>query len=194
MLTKSLMNELSLFKGQEFKPVQRKALVIMCAEYRKGHDGPNKMKNPSKELLENERKSYLTMLERIGFKDEEITKYEDPKSEQLTNYLRVVGRRAKELENVDVDQYGRKGLQLLLFYIGHGVMIESALLGITTHCVLTKDPYEPSIKKNINPYPIERKLKSIALNAKFLQINAVLSCCREKFKLFDKPAIQKLET
>jgi hypothetical protein len=27
-----------------------------------------------------------------------------------------------------------------------------------------------------------------------LQINAVLSCCREKFKYFDKPAELKLET
>ena len=77
------MNELSLFKGQEFKPVERKALVIMCAEYRTGHDGPNKMKNPPKELMENEMKSYMTMLERIGFKDEEITKFEDPKSKDL---------------------------------------------------------------------------------------------------------------
>jgi len=27
------------------------AIVIMCADYRGGHDGPNKMKNPPKELL-----------------------------------------------------------------------------------------------------------------------------------------------
>ena len=67
-------------------------------------------------------------------------------------------------------------------------------LGITTHCVLTKDPYEPSVKKNQNPYPIEYKLKNYINSAKFLQINAVLSCCREKFKLFDKPEVQKLET
>jgi hypothetical protein len=67
-------------------------------------------------------------------------------------------------------------------------------LGITTHCVLTKDPYEPSVKKNQNPYPIEKKLKSYIRDAKFLQINAVLSCCRERFTYFDKPAVQKLET
>ena len=53
MLTNSLMNELSLFKGKEFKPVERKALVLMCANYRGGHEGPNKMKNPPKELLNN---------------------------------------------------------------------------------------------------------------------------------------------
>ena len=152
------------------------------------------MKNPPKELMENEMESYMTMLRRIGFKDEEITKFEEPKSEQLTKYLLDVGRRAKVLENVIVDQYGRKGLQLLLFYIGHGVMIASALLGITTHCVLTKDPYEPNITKNINPYPIEKKLKNLIGSAKFLQINAVLSCCRERFTYFDKPAVQKLET
>ena len=51
MLTNSLMNELSLFKGKEFKPVERKALVLMCANYRGGHEGPNKMKNPPKDLL-----------------------------------------------------------------------------------------------------------------------------------------------
>ena len=73
-------------------------------------------------------------------------------------------------------------------------MIASASLGITTHCVLTKDPYEPNILKNPNPYPIEKKLKNLIGSAKFLQINAVLSCCREKFKLFDKPEVQKLET
>ena len=68
-------------------------------------------------------------------------------------------------------------------------MIASALLGITTHCVLTKDPYEPNILKNINPYPIEKKLKNLIGSAKFLQINAVLSCCREKFNYFDKPVV-----
>ena len=67
-------------------------------------------------------------------------------------------------------------------------------LGITTYCVLTKDPYEPSALKNPNPYPIQRKLKNLIGSAKFLQINAVLSCCREKFKLFEKPEVQKLET
>jgi hypothetical protein len=72
-------------------------------------------------------------------------------------------------------------------------MIEK-LGSITTYCVLTKDPYEPLITKNPNPYPIETKLKNLMGSAKFLQINAVLSCCREKFKLFDKPVIEKLET
>ena len=67
-------------------------------------------------------------------------------------------------------------------------------LGITTHCVLTKDPYESNVLKNPNPYPIEYKLRNYLGSAKFLQINAVLSCCREKFKLFDKPVIEKLET
>jgi hypothetical protein len=38
------------------------------------------MKNPPKELMENEMTSYMTMLKRIGFKDEEITKFEDPNS------------------------------------------------------------------------------------------------------------------
>ena len=55
----------------------------MCADYRGGHDGPNKMKNPPKELLYNEMTSYMTMLQRIGFKDKEITKFEDPKSKDL---------------------------------------------------------------------------------------------------------------
>jgi hypothetical protein len=59
-------------------------------------------------------------------------------------------------------------------------MIESAIGGITTHCVLTKDPYEPSIRKNQNPYPIEKKLRDLIVSAKFLQINAILSCCRER--------------
>ena len=73
-------------------------------------------------------------------------------------------------------------------------MLQTGLGGITTHCVLTKDPYEPNILKKPNPYPIEKKLKNLIIGAKFLQINAVLSCCREKFKLFDKPEVQKLET
>ena len=72
-------------------------------------------------------------------------------------------------------------------------MIEK-LGSITTYCVLTKDPYESNVKKNPNPYPIEYKLKGYLGSAKFLQINAVLSCCRERFTYFDKPAVQKLET
>jgi len=43
----------------------------------------------------------------------------------------------------------------LVFYIGHGVMIERSI-SITTHCVLTKDPYEFTVlNKPVNPYPIE---------------------------------------
>ena len=68
-------------------------------------------------------------------------------------------------------------------------MIESSLGGITTHCVLTKDPYSSPNLKEPNPYPIEKKLKSYIGSAKFLQINAVLSCCREKFNYFDKPVV-----
>ena len=108
MLTNSLMKELSLFKGQEFKPFERKALVIMCADYRGGHDGPNKMKNPPKELLYNEMTSYMTMLQRIGFKDEEITKFEDPKSKDLDQFLKQeVLDRAMKLSKAGVDEYGR---------------------------------------------------------------------------------------
>ena len=72
-------------------------------------------------------------------------------------------------------------------------MIEK-LGSITTYCVLTKDPYESNITKNPNPYPIETKLKNLMGSAKFLQINAVLSCCREKFKLFDKPEVHNIKT
>ena len=62
MRMKGLMNELSLFRGQEFKPVERKAIIIKCADYRGGADGPNKMKNPPKELLDSEMGSYLALL------------------------------------------------------------------------------------------------------------------------------------
>ena len=61
------------------------------------------MKNPPKELMENEMTSYMTMLKRLGFKDEEITKFEDPNSQQLTNYFRDVDKRARQLENLLVD-------------------------------------------------------------------------------------------
>ena len=47
----------------------------MCAEYRGGQDGPNKMTNPPKDLMLNEMTSYVTMLRRIGFQDEDITKF-----------------------------------------------------------------------------------------------------------------------
>ena len=63
------MNELSLFKGYVFKPVERKALIIMCANYWGGEVGPNKMKNPPKDILYNEMTSYMTMLRRIGFEN-----------------------------------------------------------------------------------------------------------------------------
>ena len=108
MLTNSLMNELSLYKGQEFKPVERKALVLMCADYRGGHEGPNKMKNPPKELLYNEMTSYMTMLKRIGFEDKEITFFEEPQSKDLDKYLKQeVLDRAMKLSKAGVDEYGR---------------------------------------------------------------------------------------
>ena len=73
-------------------------------------------------------------------------------------------------------------------------MIERSI-SITTHCVLTKDPYEFTVlNKPVNPYPIEYKLNNLILSASYLQINAVFSCCRERFKYFDKPAELKLET
>ena len=68
------------------------------------------MKNPPKELLDNEMGSYLALLKRIGFNDSEITKFEEPTSDQLTKYFRSVDKRANELKKVDFDVDGRKGL------------------------------------------------------------------------------------
>ena len=52
--------------------------------------------------------SYMTLLQRIGFKDEEITKFEDPKSKDLNQYLKLeVLDRAMKLSKAGVDEYGR---------------------------------------------------------------------------------------
>jgi len=55
------------------------------------------MKNPPKDLLYNERASYLALLKRIGFDDKEITQFEEPTSKQLTEYFREVDKKANEL-------------------------------------------------------------------------------------------------
>ena len=55
-----------------FNPAERKAVLIICTDYRTGADGPNKMKDPPKDILENEKNSYLGWLKRIQYKEQEI--------------------------------------------------------------------------------------------------------------------------
>ena len=55
-----------------FNPAERKAVLIICTDYRTGAEGPNKMKDPPKDILENEKNSYLGWLKRIYYKEQEI--------------------------------------------------------------------------------------------------------------------------
>ena len=80
LLIKSLESELRLYRGRQFNPVEWKALVIICSDYRLGAEGPNKMKNPPKDILENEMNSYIIWLKRIGLQTKDITLFNEPSS------------------------------------------------------------------------------------------------------------------
>lgn len=61
--------------------------MIICTDYRAGVDGPNRYKDPPKDILHNEKLSYIFWLRRIGLKENEITVMLNPMSQEISNYI-----------------------------------------------------------------------------------------------------------